>query len=83
MDHTVKNRDKISREKLSHLTSERLDIEAEEPPPMRVLDTMCHNELVKAMGLNESEEVEVNRIQLILAQFIDLDPHKLKKKGTP
>ena len=35
---------------VAEILDRRLAIEAEEPPPLRVLDTLCHNELVRAMG---------------------------------
>ena len=38
---------------IDDLTSKRLDIEAAEPPPLRLLDAMCHFELLRAMGETE------------------------------
>ena len=40
----------IDPEILSQCTADRLEIEADEPPVYRVLDIICHNELLIAMG---------------------------------
>ena len=40
----------LSDEQYERLTNERLEIEAAEPPPLRLLDKMCHYELLKALG---------------------------------
>ena len=41
-------------ETLVELQSRRLDIEAGEPPVYRVLDAICHDELVTALGVDRS-----------------------------
>ena len=43
------NRD-LTDEEYEELTCTRLDIEATEPPPLRLLDAICHYELLKALG---------------------------------
>ena len=50
---------------------ERLDIEADEPPIRRILDTLCHNELWRAMGYPESEMVPVSFLQRLFANYFD------------
>lgn len=55
----------------------RLDIEAEEPPVLRVLDTLCHNELMRAMGYPMSQMVHVAWYQRLLAQVVDIEDHRL------
>ena len=37
-------------ERLAELTDRRLAIEAGEPPILRFLDALCHNELLTAVG---------------------------------
>ena len=37
-------------ERLAELTDRRLAIEAGEPPILRFLDALCHNELLIAVG---------------------------------
>ena len=49
-----------SEETVMAVTQERLDLEALEPPVMQVLDVLCHNDLLRAMGYaDESEQVAV------------------------
>lgn len=55
----------------------RLDIEAEEPPVLRVLDTLCHNELMCAMGYPASQQVNVSWYQRLFAQLVDISDHRL------
>lgn len=57
---------------------ERLLIESEEPPPLRVLDIICHNELMKAMGYSNSELAKVLWYQRLFAHFFDIAPHKIE-----
>lgn len=45
----AKNRN-LSDSEFEKLTIERLDIEAAEPPNLRLLDALCHFELLRALG---------------------------------
>lgn len=65
-------------EKLAEWTSERLDIESEEPPVLRVLDCICHNELVRAMGYGPEHLAEISWYQRLFADFVDLNEHTIK-----
>jgi len=56
---------------LRQLQAERVSIEAEEPPILRVLDTLCHNELLRAEGQPEGR-AHVGFWQRTLAQVFDL-----------
>jgi hypothetical protein len=38
------------------LMGKRLEIEADEPPVLRVVDVMCHNELADAMGFDRPKD---------------------------
>ena len=69
--------DELSAEVLADLTSRRLAIENDEPPTLQVLDTLCHNDLLRAMGYPRNEWIEVGFWQRRFAQFFDLSPHKL------
>ena len=71
----------LNRENLQRLTEQRLDIEANEPPPLRVLDSICHNELAKAMGYNGDEYI-IRPYQRIFAHFFDIASHSIKRKVT-
>lgn len=56
---------------LLEVERERLSIEADEPPIRRVLDTLCHNELWRAMGYPESEVAPVSFLQRVFAHYFD------------
>lgn len=62
---------------VTELTSERLAIEVDEPPVLRVLDTLCHNELLRAMGYPPDRQIRVGFWQRACAQFFDLREHRL------
>jgi hypothetical protein len=40
----------LNAEKEAAIVAQRLDIEACEPPILRVLDSICHNEMMRALG---------------------------------
>ena len=65
---------------LAEFEAERLQIESCEPPILRVLDTMCHNELLRAMGYpaTEGHYVRIAWYQRVLAQFVDVSDHNLR-----
>ncbi|WOD18976.1 hypothetical protein [Paraburkholderia kirstenboschensis] len=52
--------------------SRRLEIEANEPPVLRVLDCMCHNEQMRAEGYPTNDLAHVRWWQRLLAQFVDV-----------
>ncbi len=62
------------------LTSERLEIESGEPPILRVLDCICHNELLRAMGYEESSSqyASIAWYQRLFAHCFDIRVHVLK-----
>lgn len=62
---------------LPEITDKRLQIEATEPPILRVLDTLCHNEMIRAMGLDREQEVKVNFIQRFFAPLFDVAEWRL------
>jgi len=53
------------------LTAQRLMIEADEPPVLRVLDVLCHNELLRAEGHTEGYG-RIGFWQRVFAQVFDL-----------
>ena len=62
---------------LAKLTAERLSIEAREPPVLRVLDTLCHNELAHAMGHDGAAQVPLSWYQRLFAGWFDLRQSRL------
>lgn len=61
-------------DKLRSFTSSRLEIEAEEPPILRTVDRLCHNELLRAEGHSSDKFVRVTWLQRQLAHFINFEP---------
>ena len=59
-------------ELIRDVTDKRLKIEAAEPPVLRVLDTICYNEMKRAMGYKKDELIKVKMIQRWCAPFFDL-----------
>ncbi len=75
----------LSAETISNFTAQRLDIEVYEPPPLKVLDSMCHNELLRAMGHDEECYVKITWYQRLFSNFFDINEHLIKvlsKKKT-
>ena len=58
-------------ELIRDVTDKRLKIEAAEPPVLRVLDTLCHNDMMRSMGHKKDEMIKVNIIQRWCAPFFD------------
>jgi len=56
---------------IRQIHARRLDIEANEPPPLKVLDAMCHNELARALGYPREALADISPLQRVLAQFFD------------
>ena len=59
------------------VTIKRLKIEAAEPPVLRVLDTLCYNEMKRAMGHTKDEMIKVHIFQRLCAPFFDLFASKI------
>lgn len=65
---------------LVDLEARRLTIESREPPHLRALNLMCHNELVKAMGKSTRHYVDIPWYQRGLAQLVDINTSWLEKR---
>lgn len=67
-------------ETVSAVTQERLAIEATEPPVKRVLDVICHNELLRAMGIEDPKQrVQLNWFQYFTANLFNFGERNLAK----
>ena len=62
----------VDARRIADWTRERLAIEAEEPPVLRVLDTLCYNELARAMGYGQKHQAKVGFFQRLFAQVYDV-----------
>jgi hypothetical protein len=67
-------------EQLAEFEDRRLSIEADEEPPLRILDVLCHNELVRATQSNGTQ-YKIGPIQRMLAQWIDWRPDSIKRSA--
>lgn len=63
---------------LAAWTQERLDIEMEEPPILRVLDALCHREQMRSMGYPPEQLPKIGVWQGLLAQWLDLGADRLQ-----
>ena len=79
----VKN-DLLTKEVLADFGTRRLEIEADEPPPSIVLNSICHNELLRAMGCEESEFLKISLFQRLCCQFFDWKEYNIgpQKKNS-
>ena len=71
----------LTRNTLIELQARRLDIEAASPPLFRVLDAICHDELITALGYDDSERSNVTLLQRLLCNFLDIRANALRKQG--
>ena len=62
---------------LRNITTERLAIEAEEPPVLQVLNVLCHNEQMRAMGYPPEQMAKVGFLQRTFAQLFDWQEERL------
>ena len=71
----------MSEKDFAALQAERLSIEAKEPPIMRVLDALAHNETCRSLG-RDAGIVEIGRVQAFFSHLVDLWPGSIKPKPT-
>ncbi len=60
----------------------RLDIEADEPPALRVLNILCHNEQAKAEGYGDEAFYLVAGYQRLAAHFMDINDASIALKSA-
>jgi hypothetical protein len=82
LEHAIASTSDLTADRLQKFEADRLLIEAQEPPIMRVLDSQCHNELCRAMGYPDCEFVQIGPFQAFFSQIVDLWPSQIKKKET-
>lgn len=68
----------LTEDDIRNFTTRRLDIEADEPPVLRILNIMCHNELARAMGYNHDALIKIPSHKRILCHFFDLNDAAIK-----
>ncbi len=60
-------------ESVRRFTATRLEIELDEPPVLRALDRICHNEQLRAMGYSSDQFVKIPLHHRLLAQVISFE----------
>lgn len=72
----------VSEETLADLTAARLEIESREPPVLRVLNVLSHNDVMRSMGYPKSEWAPVTPWQRRFAPFFDFRADQLSGELT-
>lgn len=72
----------VSQELLSSITADRLSIESDEPPVLHVLNSICHNEQLRAEGVYSKDEyAAIGPLQRLFSQLFDFRESTIKKAG--
>jgi len=79
LEATIVRLDSPTPQKVRELVADRLMIEADEPPILRVLDSVVYNELCKALGYEQCDMVKIGWLQSLMSQLVDLWPSKIKR----
>ncbi len=79
LEKSIISIDEFTQQDLADFTAQRLDIEADEPPPLKVLDSICHNELLRAMNYDRSDFLKISWYQRLFSQIIDLREHNIQR----
>ena len=78
----VRAGEELPEPRLRELEAVRLDIEAREPPVLRVLDAICHDELVTALGIEDGHRSNLGWWQRWPAHLVDVGAHRLHKRAA-
>jgi hypothetical protein len=71
----------LSPERLAECRNERIMIEADEPPQLRVVSVLTHNDLCLATGLDDFYHIPFWR--RLLGQVVNLDPRPSPRSAMP
>jgi hypothetical protein len=77
LEKTIISTKEPTYEDMANFKAQRLEIEADEPPALKVLDSICHNELLRAMGYGSNEFAKIIWYQRLFSQIIDIQEHKI------
>lgn len=77
IEKTMLRKGEVTASDVREWMAEVLSIEMEEPPIKRVLDTICHNELIRAYDLDPNYYVRVGWFQRFVKQWVDWSPESL------
>ncbi len=68
----------MNHELIDQVADARLSIEVDETRTLLVLDALCYNEVVRAMGLEENYQIKIKFWQKRFSNFFDLNTESLK-----
>jgi hypothetical protein len=80
LEHDIHRTPEPTADQVNGFVAERLLIEFDEPPALRVLDIICHNELCEALGYDRCHFYKVRWLQSLAAPFFDLWPSSIKSE---
>lgn len=70
-----------SEEEMAQLECKRIEIEADEPPKLAVLDAMCHNELLVAENASFESYSDIGFFQRLFSDLGDISPSSLRTRS--
>lgn len=70
--------DSITDTDLRKFKAQRLAIEETEPPVKHILNMICHNELCRALGYDQSHQVKLCWYQRLLSQIVDIREYSVQ-----
>jgi hypothetical protein len=65
---------------LNEFVVRRLEIEEDEPPQLRVLNVLCHNDVVKALGSDKKYLVHVGFWTRLTSDICDFGADNLERQ---
>ena len=77
LEKAIISKKEPTHEDTANFTAQRLEIEADEPPALKVLDSICHNELLRAMGYSSNQFAKISWYQRLFSQIMDIQEHKI------
>lgn len=79
LEESITGTEVVTEREIREFKRQRLRIERDEPVVLRCLDTLCHNEQLRADGYGEEHFLTLNRRQRWLAPLVDISPHLIKR----
>jgi hypothetical protein len=70
----------ITEKQLNEFVVRRLEIEEDEPPQLRVLNVLCHNDVVKALGSDKKYLVHVGFWTRLTSDICDFGADNLERQ---
>ncbi|SRR6266545_1516483 len=78
LESAIIGEEAITEQMMRSFKQKLLAIERDEPPILRTLDSLCHNQLLKAEGYGEEYFVIVKPYQRWLCNILDINAHVIR-----